>query len=47
MKLSKACICLDCDEIFEELDRCPKCGSAIWRYLELWIKSLKERIPEI
>lgn len=43
MKLSKACLCLDCEEVFENLDRCPKCGSMFYRFLEMWLKKLEER----
>ena len=42
MKLEDAALCLDCDEVFEGQERCPKCGSAFWRYLALWLKQLEE-----
>lgn len=46
MKLTAACICLDCEEIFEPFNfACPGCGSRYFVLLGKWIKSLNEKKP--
>ena len=40
MKLEIALFCLDCDEIFYDLDSCPSCGNHIIMPLKDWIKPM-------
>ena len=40
MKLENALFCLDCDEIFYDLDSCPSCGNHIIIPLKDWIKPM-------
>lgn len=48
LKLTTACICLDCEEIFEPKNvTCPGCGSRYFVPLGNWIKSLNEKNPEV
>jgi len=37
MKLRKAKICLNCDEVFEGAV-CPKCTAESWRWLAAWLQ---------
>ena len=42
MKLNDAKFCVDCEEVFEGSDACPKCGqSACSVCLSDWLMSLK------
>lgn len=43
MKVRKACVCLDCDEIFEGSGsdiRCPVCASRCNAFLARWLLPL-------
>ena len=37
MKIQRARLCLDCDELHEE-SQCPKCGSVAWCYPYEWLE---------
>jgi len=43
MNLKRAKVCLDCEEIFEGHDQCPKCGGTAWTYLSRWLNRSYER----
>ncbi len=42
MELGKARFCLDCEEIFEESKRCPRCDSEVWYPIMSWIRPMSE-----
>jgi hypothetical protein len=42
MDLSMARLCLDCEEIFEDKSRCPRCGSETWHPIMGWIRPMSE-----
>jgi len=46
MKLKEALLCLDCDEIFYDLNVCPKCISPSFKKLTTWIKPRLEEEEE-
>ena len=37
MNLSRAKICISCEEIFEEGSTCPRCGEESFAFLEKWL----------
>lgn len=37
MKLKEAKICIDCDEVFEGRNACPKCGREQVVFLNAWL----------
>lgn len=37
MQLRTAKLCIDCEEIFQREDRCPKCGGSEWKWLSHWL----------
>jgi RNA polymerase subunit RPABC4/transcription elongation factor Spt4 len=41
MKLNKAKLCLDCEEIYEG-QVCPKCGSFMYHWLVKWLGTITE-----
>lgn len=41
MKVGMAKICLDCEELFDCGEHCPRCGSPSWWYLRNWLPRLK------
>lgn len=42
MKIQRARLCLDCDEL-HEADRCPKCTSGAWCYPYEWLEHVAEK----
>jgi RNA polymerase subunit RPABC4/transcription elongation factor Spt4 len=42
MHLRKARLCLDCEEIFEDKLRCPRCDSETWHPIMGWIRPMSE-----
>ncbi len=42
MELGSARFCLDCEEIFDGAERCPKCGSEVWHPIMNWIRPMSE-----
>ena len=46
MKLQGTKICIDCEEMFRDEPRCPKCGSGAWVWLSSWIPVMKKRAAE-
>ena len=42
MDLRMAKLCLDCEEIFEDKSRCPRCGSETWHPIVDWIRPMSE-----
>jgi hypothetical protein len=33
-------ICVECDTLFTERDRCPRCTSGAWAWLSRWVAPL-------
>lgn len=44
MKLSRARLCLDCDEVFHLRDACPVCGSQAWAWITTFLDHPRERL---
>ena len=42
MELKLARLCLDCEEIFEGKNRCPRCDSETWHPIMGWIRPMSE-----
>ncbi len=42
MDLRMARLCLDCEEIFEDKSRCPRCSSETWHPIMGWIRPMSE-----
>lgn len=42
MDLKSARLCLDCEEIFEDRPRCPRCDSESWHPIMGWIRPIDE-----
>ena len=40
MKIGSAKVCLDCEELFEVAQSCPRCGSTSWWYISRWIAKM-------
>ena len=42
MKLRHTKLCLDCDELFDEVNKnCPCCGGSAWLFISRWLKPLQ------
>lgn len=42
MDLRTARLCLDCEEVFENKARCPRCDSKCWHPIMGWIRPMSE-----
>lgn len=47
MRLEKLKMCLDCDEVFEDGDRCPVCAGAAWIWLSRWVAPIRVQPKEL
>jgi len=45
MKLERARLCIDCEEIFSEAT-CPRCGKRNYEYVVKWIPSIKNNLQQ-
>lgn len=46
LKVNSACVCINCDEVFEPVDnenRCPACASRVTVFLSKWLLVLMDR----
>jgi hypothetical protein len=42
MDLKNARLCLDCEGIFEDESRCPRCASEFWFPIMGWLRPMSE-----
>lgn len=47
MKVNNAKICLDCDGVYSDGNKCPCCGSEVFHYLSLWVPAIRKDRVEI
>ena len=46
MKLGRAALCLDCEEVYELTAACPSCGSESFVLVSLWLSPVMARALE-